>query len=76
VAEHNPWVRDSIDELRAIADRADSALFSKEASFQAHRMQTRLAARDEANGSHRFAKVAAYLRRKTNQGKGDEQPPP
>jgi Ca-activated chloride channel family protein len=74
VAEDNPWVRESIEELRALADRKDDVLFAKESAFQSHRLQTRLAAPDESAGSHRLAKVAAYLRRKTNQGKGDEHP--
>jgi Ca-activated chloride channel family protein len=76
VADDNPWVRESLAELRALADRKDDAMFAKESAFQAHRMQTRLAARDESAGSHRVANVLAYLRRKTNQGKGDGQPQP
>jgi Ca-activated chloride channel family protein len=74
VAEHNPWVRESICELRVLAERRDDTMFAKEAAFQSHRLQTRLAGHDEQAGSHKVSRVASYLRRKTNQGKGDEQP--
>ena len=57
-----------------LAERNDEMMFGKEAAFQSHRLQTRLAAHDEQAGSHRVSRVASYLRRKTNQGKGDEQP--
>jgi Ca-activated chloride channel family protein len=75
-ADDNPWVRESLEELRSLADRKDCAMFAKESAFQSHRMQTRLAAHDESADSHRLANVLAYLRRKTNQGKGDAPPQP
>ena len=74
-AEHNPWVRESIAELRVLAERKDDMMFGKEAAFQSHRLQTRLAAHDELTRSHKESGLASYLRRKTNQGKGDEQQP-
>ena len=47
-------------------------MFAKEASFSAHRMHTRLAVQDETDGDS--LNVAAFLRRKKSQGKGDKPP--
>jgi hypothetical protein len=60
--------------MRDLATGRDARLLAKAASFQAHRMQTRLAAQEEDVSGFR-KKAVAYLRRKTNQGKGEEPPP-
>jgi len=73
-AEHNPWVRESIVELRTLAAQRDDVMFAKESAFQARRMHTRLAAQDEGDSDANIIGSASYsyLRRKTHQGKGDE----
>ena len=73
-AANNPWVADSVQELRVLAAQKDEVMFSKESAFSAQRMSTRLAERNE---SWSLAKPAAapFLRRKTNQGKADPKQP-
>jgi len=75
IAAKNPWVAASLGELRTLAGSKDEEMFSKEASFSARRMNTRLAPRDELGGVDDSPPSAAYLRRKTSQGKADKQPP-
>ena len=66
----NPWIAAVIVELRELAARRDQAMFSKAAAYGSRRMQSRLADRDESLDAHDTPK-AAYLRRKSNQGKGE-----
>ena len=75
IAAKNPWVAASLAELRTLAARKDEEMFAKEAVFSARRINTRLASRDESGAVYDSAPSAAYLRRKTSQGKGDKQPP-
>jgi hypothetical protein len=47
-AANNPWVAESVKELRALAAQKDEVMFSKESAFAARRMSTRLAASHES----------------------------
>jgi Ca-activated chloride channel family protein len=73
VAANNPWVAESIGELRELADRKDQVMFAKESAYSAHRMNTRLAPQSESLDHVQAA--ASYLRRKGQQGKGDREQP-
>lgn len=73
-AANNPWVAESVKELRALAAQKDEVMFSKESAFASRRMSTRLAASQESLQVN-DALGASYLRRKSNQGKGDRKPP-
>ena len=75
IAANNPWVAESLKELRELAARKDEVMFSKESAFTARRMSTRLASRVELPSLHEELPAASYLRRKTSQGKGDRKPP-
>ena len=74
VAGHNPWVAASLDELRELAAQKDEVMFAKESAFSSLRMASRLAAKAESAGLQAPA-AAAYLRRKTSQGKAERKPP-
>jgi Ca-activated chloride channel family protein len=74
--DSNPWVRDSVAELRALSRGLDPETFGKASAYQSHRMQSRLAAQDESGESHLLQTIASYLRRKTHQGRGDEPKQP
>ena len=74
IAARNPWVAESIKELRELAAQKDELLFAKESAFAASRMSTRLAAREEC-ASVEIPAPAAYLRRKSAQGKRDPKSP-
>lgn len=76
IADNNPWVAESINELRELAARKDEVMFAKESAFSSQRMNTRLASRVESASLHGVAPAAPYLRRKSNQGKADRKPPP
>jgi hypothetical protein len=52
-------VRASIAELRTLAERQDDTMFGREAAFQSHRLQTRLAAHDELVVSTRYPELAS-----------------
>lgn len=73
-AANNPWVAESVKELRALAAQKDEVMFSKESAFASRRMSTRLAERNE-NWRLDGPAGASLLRRKTNQGKGDPKQP-
>jgi hypothetical protein len=75
IAENNPWVAESIKELRELAARKDEVMFAKESAFSARVMNTRLAPREEMQNPYGSAAPAAYLRRKGSQGKADRKPP-
>ena len=75
----NPWVAAAVVELRKLAAQRNEALFSKASAYGSRRMQSRLATRDENLAADVVPPAAAYLRRKPNQGKGDDstkQSPP
>jgi hypothetical protein len=73
-AANNPWVAESVKELRALAAQKDEVMFSKESAFASRRMSTRLAEQNE-NWSLGGPAGASFLRRKTNQGKADPKQP-
>jgi Ca-activated chloride channel family protein len=73
IAGTNPWVADSLSELRALAAKKDEKMFAKESAFSARRMNTRLAARAESVHPA-MTTSASYLRRKSAQGKGEKTP--
>ncbi|MEY2920723.1 MAG: hypothetical protein RL261_2028 [Pseudomonadota bacterium] len=71
----NPWIAAVVVELRKLAERRDQALFSKATAYGSQRMQSRLAVRDENVDAFDAPQAAPYLRRKSNQGKGDDNTP-
>ncbi|MGE5199310.1 MAG: hypothetical protein ACM3H9_06695, partial [Rhodospirillaceae bacterium] len=73
-AANNPWVAESVKELRALAAQKDEVMFSKESAFASRRMSTRLAEQNEPWTLEGPA-AASFLRRKTNQGKADPKQP-
>jgi Ca-activated chloride channel family protein len=74
IAANNPWVAASLDELHELAARKDQEMFAKESAFASRRMSTRLAASCESIDI-RDVPAAAYLRRKSSQGKADPKQP-
>jgi Ca-activated chloride channel homolog len=70
-AKDNEWLTRVADKLERLADEADAAMFSKEASYASRKMRNRLA--DIAESADLTPAKAAYLRRKLEQGKA--QPP-
>ena len=72
----NPWIAAVVVELRKLAERRDQALFSKASAYGSQRMQSRLAVRDENVDSFDAPPAAPYLRRKSNQGKADDNQTP
>ena len=75
IAANNPWVAESLNELRELAARKDEVMFAKESAFSARAMNTRLAARNEMSSAYDAPAPAAYLRRKGSQGKAERKPP-
>lgn len=75
IAANNPWVAESLNELRELAARKDEVMFAKESAFSARVMSSRLAARDELGSAYDAPASAAYLRRKGSQGKAERKPP-
>ena len=74
-AANNPWVAESVKELRALAAQKDEVMFSKEAVFAARRMSTRLAASHESLSVQDATPAASYLRRKSSRAKRIRKPP-
>ena len=72
----NPWIAAVVVELRKLAERRDQALFSKASAYGSRRMQSRLAVRDENLDAFDAPQAAPYLRRKSNQGRGDDNSTP
>ncbi len=68
----NPWIAAVVVELRKLAERRDQDLFSKASAYGSQRMHSRLAMRDESVDALDSPPPAPYLRRKSNQGKGDD----
>jgi Ca-activated chloride channel family protein len=75
IAASNPWVAESLNELRELAARKDEVMFAKESAFAARKMSSRLAARDEVQAPCNAPAPAAYLRRKGSQGKAERKTP-
>ena len=75
IAANNPWVAESLNELRELAARKDEVMFAKESAFSARAMSTRLAGRDEMGSAYDAPASAAYLRQKGSQGKAERKPP-
>lgn len=73
IADQNPWVASAVAELRVLAAQKDEATFAKESAFQSRRMSSRLAQKSEGLSVAAPA-PAAYLRRKSSQGKADQGP--
>jgi Ca-activated chloride channel homolog len=71
----NPWVAAVVVELRKLAEQRNEAMFSKASAYGSRRMQSRLAARNESLDAGAVPS-AAYLRRKSNQGKSDDNTRP
>jgi Ca-activated chloride channel family protein len=69
----NPWIAAVVAELQQLASRKDEILFAKASAYGARRMHTRLAAVQESAALDDAR--AAYLRRKSNQGKGQRPSP-
>ena len=67
----NPWIAAVVVELRKLGEQRNEAMFSKASAYGSRRMQSRLAVRDESLDAGAVPPAAAYLRRKSNQGKGD-----
>jgi len=74
IADANPWVAASLNELRELAAQKDEVSFAKEALFASRKMSTRLAASYESLDD-KDVPAASYLRRKSSQGKADRKPP-
>jgi Ca-activated chloride channel family protein len=74
IAASNPWVAESLEELRELAARKDQEMFAKESAFASRRMSTRLAACSEPI-ANLATPAASYLRRKSAQGKADRKQP-
>lgn len=65
----NPWVQQVLESMAELARERDTARFGKEAMFCMRRMNSRLAAKEEALSLRQEAEAPAYLRRKAAQGK-------
>ena len=65
----NPWCKGILDTMRRLISRRD-AFAAKEATYASAVMRRRLAARDERGLHFDHADIPAFLRRKTEQGKG------
>jgi Ca-activated chloride channel family protein len=75
-AQH-PWLQDKLQRLSELAER-DLEMMSKEAQFSAMRMSSRLSAKAEGRYSADETEVGdipAYLRKKSQEGKGRKQQP-
>jgi Ca-activated chloride channel homolog len=67
-AKDNEWIGAVVEKLEALARRADEAMFSKEAMYASRKMRSRLAGVSESASPSKPA--PSYLRRKSEQGKG------
>ncbi len=68
----NPWVAAVVVELRKLAEQRNEAMFAKASAYGSRRMHSRLAAQNESLDAGAAPAAAAYLRRKANQGKGED----
>ncbi len=65
----SPWVQDVLLSMETLAKKRDDAYFMKEAMFSKARMSMRLSSKYEDASLASEAESAAFLRRKTAQGK-------
>lgn len=72
----NPWIAAIVVELRKLAERRDEAMFAKESAYGSRRMHSRLASSHESTSDLARPAPAAYLRRKSSQGKGEDRSAP
>jgi len=75
IGRHNPWVAETVAELRDLAAQKDEVMFAKEAAFSSQRMSSRLASTAESIRPEALGSGASYLRRKSAQGKRDPNSP-
>jgi Ca-activated chloride channel homolog len=67
-AKDNEWLGKVVEKLEELARQADEAMFSKEAMYASRKMRSRLAAMSEPASPSEPS--PSYLRRKSEQGKG------
>lgn len=65
----SPWAQDVLHAMEKLAARRDEMMFSKEARFSTSKMSRRLSSKDELSSLDEDKNEAAFLRRKTAQGK-------
>jgi Ca-activated chloride channel family protein len=68
-AKDNEWLGKVVEKLETLAEEADEAMFSKEALYASRKMRSRLAGISESASPR--APGPSYLRRKSEQGKGN-----
>ncbi len=73
--EQHPWLQAKLLRLRTLAER-DPEMMRKEARFSSRKMSSRLVAHDEMafSGDETLSAMPAFLRKKTQEGKGREGP--
>jgi hypothetical protein len=69
LAERNPWLKELIDVSLELALARDRQRFSKESTYAASRLGTRIASREERSDLASDAAMPSYLARKLRQGK-------
>ncbi len=75
IAASNPWVAESLKELRELAASKDEVMFAKESAFAARKMSSRLAPSCESISAGDMSAGPSYLRRKSSQGKAERKTP-
>ena len=75
IAGNNPWVAESLKELRELAASKDEVMFAKESAFAARKMGSRLASCRESLSVVNAPAGPSYLRRKSSQGKAERKSP-
>ena len=65
----SPWAQDVLRAMEKLATRRDDIMFMKEASFSSSKMSTRLSSKNENSSLDKDEAEAAFLRRKSAQGK-------
>jgi Ca-activated chloride channel homolog len=76
IAASNPWVAESLKELRELAASKDDVMFAKESAFAARKMGSRLAQCNEPVSVVDMSAGPSYLRRKASQAALPLHPPP
>jgi len=71
----HPWLQDKLQQLRDLAER-DPDMMVKEVRFSAMRMSTRLSSKSEArySGDETSGAIPAFLRKKSQEGRGKQNP--
>jgi len=70
-----PWSAEVLDQLAFLANPENVQRFKKEALYMSHKMRSRLSAKEELSGLLQEEGKAAFLRRKSLQGKAQFDPP-